>query len=216
VRIKQLVGRALSGLVAVAATAAMGLVVAPQAIAATPLTAGVDASQATSAFRSGAHVYVYPGGSELIDAATQAKISSVIAGSHVYLAVVKSPSLGALDSHSVNAAISSGTGRTGSYVLLGIGGAGTFMQVTSPVAAKVYGTQLRAALKAHHDQPGAQALALVTALAGDKLPAKPFPWAGVVTGALLLLLVVAFALRRRLRPRSSRAPGAVPEPVGVE
>jgi hypothetical protein len=84
------------------------------------------------------------------------------------------------------------------------------------LAAKLYGDQLRASVKAHHDQPGAQALALVTALAGDKLPAKPFPWGGVVTGAVVVLLVVAFALRRRLRPRGNRAADAVPEPVGVE
>jgi hypothetical protein len=192
----------------------MGVAVAPQAIAASPLTGGVDTNQATVAFRSGAHVYVYPGGSELVDAATQAKISATIAGSNVYLTVVKSASHGPRDAHAVNVAISSGTGRTGSYVLLGIGGAGTFMQVTSPVSARVYGAQLRASIKAHHDQPGAQALALVTALAGDKLASKPFPWGLVVTGAILVL-VLAFALRRRLRPRRTRAADAVPEPVGV-
>lgn len=215
-RIQQLIGRASKALLAVTAAAAMSLAVAPQAIAATPLTSGVDTNQATSAFRSGAHVYVYPGGAELLDAATQAKISSAIAGSQVYLTVVKSPSLGAVDAHTVNAAISSGTGRAGSYVLLGVGGAGTFLQVTSPVPTAVYGAQLRAAITAHHDQPGAQALALVTALAGDKLPAKPFPWAGVVTGAVIVLLVGGFARRRRLRLRRSRTATAVPEPVAVE
>lgn len=201
-RIKDLTGRAGAGLLAVAAATGLVLAASPATAATTSATtAGVDTGPAVSAFRLGQHVYVYPGGDALVDSATQAAINTELAGSAVYVTVVKTPALAQVDAKSVSDALSAGTGRTGSYVLLGVGGEGTFLQLSSPLEPNVYGPQIRAAIRAHHNHPGAQALALATSLRTDKLPAKPFPWGGVVAGTaggfVVVVLAGAYAVGRR-------------------
>jgi hypothetical protein len=185
------------------ALAVMTLTVAALPAVAAPV-AGVNPDPAGQAFRSGQHVYVYPGGEALVDKAAQAKIESSLAGSKVYLAVVRTPAIAQADAMSVSDALSAAGGAKGSYVLLGVGGRGDFLQITSPLDPFVYGPQIRAAIAAHHDDPAGQASQLVTALAGDRLPTKPFPWAGVLVAvavgiAFVLLVLVVWSRQRRLR-----------------
>jgi hypothetical protein len=191
-------------------TAAVVLAAAPASAA---TVAGVDPGPAAAAFRAGQHVYVYAGGDALVDAATQAKIKTALSGSVVYLTVLKEPSLGQVQAKQVSDAVAAAAGTRGSYVLLGdVAAQETFLQISSPVLPHIYGTQLRVAIAAHHGDPSAQALALVTALATDQLPppestSKPFPWAGVIAGIavglIVVVLIVVVWVRQRRRRRAS-------------
>jgi hypothetical protein len=185
-----------------AMVAVVGLGVATPAFAVS--VAGVNPGPASDAFKSGQHVYVYPSGEALLDKANEARIETELTDSKVWLTVVKTPPIGRADAKPVSDAIAAATGAKGSYVLLAVGGSGTFLQVSSPLLPDVFGAQLRAAIAAHHDDPAGQALQLVTALAGDKLPTKPFPWGTViavvvVVVALLVLVLVVWRRQRRRR-----------------
>ncbi|BEP15227.1 hypothetical protein acdb102_35380 [Acidothermaceae bacterium B102] len=188
-------------------------VAAPVARAASTQVDSVDTSQPAAAFGAGKHVWVASGSSKLLDSSDAAKIEAALAGSTVYLSVVEEPALGRAQTKPVSDAIAAAAGSKGSYVLLGVaaGVGGTYLQISSPVEASVYGPQLREAINQHHGQPAAQALQLTTALAGDKPPAAKSSTGTVVVvvivvAALLLLVLVVWrrqrsrrqALRRRL------------------
>ena len=204
-------GRWPTGVALAMATLATLTVMAPPALAGT--TEGIDTAPAAAAFKGGAHVYAYPGTTTLLRKADQVKIEAALAGSDTYLSVLQTPALSRAQTKPVSDAIATATGRRGDYVLLGTGGAGTFLQVTSPLQPHLYGTQLRAAIAAHHLDPAGQALALTTALARDPLPKKPFPWTAVLVGgglgvAFLLLMLLVWRRRRRRRRRLT---GAAPD-----
>lgn len=199
----------LLSLTALVGTAALTVdTTAAHAAQSTTITAGIDTSPAVAAFRAGAHVYVYAGGRALLDTATEATVTAELAHSNVYLTVLRTP-LGEVDVRAVSDAIAAQTGRVGHYVLMGVGGSGTYMTVSSPIAPHIYGLQLRQAFAAHHDHPAAAALALVTALKGDKLPHKSVNAGPIVAGACVLLLLILLVAVDRSRRRAARTRRAV-------
>jgi hypothetical protein len=187
---------------------------AAPALAATQV-AGVDVGAPAAAFKAGRHVFVYPDSARLLDGTTEAQLESALAGSSVYVSVLETPRLGRAQAKPVSDAIATAAdrGSKASFVLVGVeaGTAASFLQVSSPVKASVYGLQIRAAINAHHGHPGAQALQLGIALAGDKpAPAKSSGSGGtvivvvLVVALLLLALIVWWRQRRRQRVRRRR------------
>lgn len=173
--------------------------------------AGVDVGAAGSAFSGGKHVYVYPDSTKLLDGTTEAAVESALAGSKVYLSVLETPRLARAQAKPVSDAIAQAAhrGSKASLVLLGVeaGTGATFLQVSSSVNPFVYGPQLRAAILAHHGHPGAEALALTLALAGDKPVAQKSGHGGVVVAVVVvvvLLLVVLVLWSRQRRRRKAR------------